>query len=104
MGGVMLTSRSQLRAYADAVKVLIRDDNTNTISRAEEIIKKIIKMVLNREPALQGKTNVLHGLRKAIQLERKVGSEQSLGYAKTISDFIDKLVRELQPEELPPRA
>jgi hypothetical protein len=96
---MMLTSRSQLRAYADAVKVLIRDGNTNTIDRAEDIIK----MVLDREPALKGKTDVLHALRKAIELERKVGTEQSLGYAKTISELIDKLVRELQPEESPPR-
>ena len=82
----MLTTPTQLTAYVDALRVLIRDGK---IERAEDIIE----MVLNREPALKGKTDVLNVLREGIE---PVASGESQGHANTILDFIAKMHREYQ--------
>jgi hypothetical protein len=89
----MLTRPSQLAAYVDALKVLIRGGDTNRIDRAEEIIKRVV----THEPALKGKTDVLNALRGGIEPERKVASGESHGYAETVLELIAKMLREFQP-------
>jgi hypothetical protein len=88
-GGLMLITRSQLRAFIDAVKVIVKNGDPNAIDRVEGIIRETLK----REPALKGKIDVLNAIKKEIESERETAD-----LAKTALEFIAHKIREFQPE------
>jgi hypothetical protein len=90
----MLTKRSQLKVYLDALKVLIDHGDPNAIGGAEEVIGALLR----REPALKGKAEALIAVKDWIELEANLAtSPGSRDYATTVMDYVAKKLREFQP-------
>jgi hypothetical protein len=80
----MLTTRSQLRVYFDALRVLFDHGNPSAIGGVEEVIGAL----LPRELALKGKVEALIAMKDWIELEANLASSpSSRDCATTLTDY-----------------